>query len=367
MWLRVSLTYLSSLFCRQNLTEKEQESQELQNEVVQINDKFRKAKQKASEVHKVAVAEAPLEDEDGNPLPLKLKLEALDVQTVAEAEAAHDDVMQTANRIQENDGVVRHYEALKEEVAHIEKQLDQLSSSKEAKLALISEKSKPWESALTNHIYKINCKFSSYMKEMGCTGEVRLKKGDKGDDVENESEALANYKDWGIQIYVSYRENAKAQILSAQRHSGGERSVATILYLMAIQDLMSAPFRCVDEINQGLDERNERLVFRRIVANSTGQPKKGPLGHSGQYFLITPKLLPFMTDMENEGVNVHIVFNGTNNFDSPSDWTMKNLLATESSKRSHENSTEESENSQNGNRRRSKKGRKSRVLTETEV
>eukprot|EP00567_Pseudictyota_dubia_P002842 CAMPEP_0197451158 /NCGR_PEP_ID=MMETSP1175-20131217/27918_1 /TAXON_ID=1003142 /ORGANISM="Triceratium dubium, Strain CCMP147" /LENGTH=45 /DNA_ID= /DNA_START= /DNA_END= /DNA_ORIENTATION= len=41
------------------------------------------------------------------------------------------------------------------------------------------------------------------------------------------------------------------------------------MYLMALQDLMVSPFRCVDEINQGLDDRNERLVFKRIVANST--------------------------------------------------------------------------------------------------
>lgn len=82
---------------------------------------------------------------------------------------------------------------------------------------------------------------------------------------------------------------------------------------MALQDLMVAPFRCVDEINQGLDDRNERLVFKRIVENSTRRPKKGGLlsDHSGQYFLITPKLLPNLTDMEEEGVTILFVYNGT--------------------------------------------------------
>lgn len=40
---------------------------------------------------------------------------------------------------------------------------------------------------------------------------------------------------------------------SAQPHyyrSGGERSVSTIMYLMALQEMMVAPFRAVDEINQ---------------------------------------------------------------------------------------------------------------------
>jgi len=100
-------------------------------------------------------------------------------------------------------------------------------------------------------------------------------------------------------------------VLSAQRQSGGERSVSTIMYLMALQDMMVSPFRCVDEINQGLDDRNERLVFRRIVENScrpTG--RRGLTDHSGQYFLITPKLLPNLTDMENEAMTVLCIFNG---------------------------------------------------------
>lgn len=66
-----------------------------------------------------------------------------------------------------------------------------------------------------------------------------------------------------------------------------------------------------DEINQGLDERNERLVFRRIVTNSCSLPENDPLDHSGQYFLITPKLLPNLEDMEHPGVTVLTVFNGT--------------------------------------------------------
>merc|ERR1711966_187452 len=106
-----------------------------------------------------------------------------------------------------------------------------------------------------------------------------------------------------------------------QTHSGGERSVSTIMYLMALQDMMVSPFRCVDEINQGLDERNERLVFRRIVANSTRRPgQQGPTDHSGQYFLITPKLLPNLYDMEVEAMTVLFIFNGPYNVRDPRDW-----------------------------------------------
>ena len=41
------------------------------------------------------------------------------------------------------------------------------------------------------------------------------------------------------------------QDLSKGTQSGGEKSVTTAVYMMALQELTHVPFRCVDEINQG--------------------------------------------------------------------------------------------------------------------
>ena len=46
-----------------------------------------------------------------------------------------------------------------------------------------------------------------------------------------------------------------------------------------------APFSLVDEINQGMDARYERAVHNALVEVTC-------TAESGQYFLITPKLLP---------------------------------------------------------------------------
>lgn len=80
------------------------------------------------------------------------------------------------------------------------------------------------------------------------------------------------------------RENETLQQLDAHRQSGGERSVSTIFYLMSLQSMAKAPFRVVDEINQGMDPRNERMVHERMVEIACKE-------HTSQYFLITPKLL----------------------------------------------------------------------------
>ena len=65
--------------------------------------------------------------------------------------------------------------------------------------------------------------------------------------------------------------------------------MSTIFYLMALQSLARAPFRVVDEINQGMDPSNERLVHSRMVDIACAEVSEGKRG--SQYFLITPKLL----------------------------------------------------------------------------
>lgn len=61
--------------------------------------------------------------------------------------------------------------------------------------------------------------------------------------------------------------------------------MSTVFFLMALQAMAQAPFRVVDEINQGMDPRNERMVHSRMVEIACNE-------NTSQYFLITPKLLP---------------------------------------------------------------------------
>ena len=124
---------------------------------------------------------------------------------------------------------------------------------------------------------------------MNCAGEIRLAKHE-------------DYDKWGIEILVKFREHEKLQVLTGHRQSGGERSVSTMLYLIALQNLSKSPFRVVDEINQGMDPRNERMVHSQVmhVACSNG---------SSQYFLVTPKLLENLE--YHEKTRVLCIWNGT--------------------------------------------------------
>ena len=49
-------------------------------------------------------------------------------------------------------------------------------------------------------------------------------------------------------------------MLNEQRQSGGERSVSTMMYLVALTGVTITPFRVVDEINQGMVSAPWRLT-----------------------------------------------------------------------------------------------------------
>jgi structural maintenance of chromosomes protein 5 len=239
-------------------------------------------KEKRNELKKLVIEarnEAPLQDAEGNETPLKAQLEELaEFETIEQAEVALEEAEDQINKVVADPGVFRQYEKKKQEVQAVRDDVEALTSRKEQRKSALESQQEPWEEALKAIISKVDQRFSKYMKELGCVGEVSLTKGNAGADNEEPS-----FKDYGVEIRVSFREGVKPSVLSARVQSGGERSVSTIMYLMAMQDMMVAPFRCVDEINQGLDERNERLVFRRIVKNSTKPPgPKGPTDHVGQ-------------------------------------------------------------------------------------
>lgn len=71
-----------------------------------------------------------------------------------------------------------------------------------------------------------------------------------------------DFSKYGIRLKVKFRDDEALKELTAQRQSGGERSVSTILYMLALQQLSHVPFRCVDEINQG---RGRHRVQQSII------------------------------------------------------------------------------------------------------
>jgi len=109
----------------------------------------------------------------------------------------------------------------------------------EARTHEIAELKETWLPKVKHMASQINERFGQFFKDIGCLGEVGL--------LEAPNEDFDNY---GLQISVSYRRGQPVQPLNAHVQSGGERSVATMLFLISLQAISDSPFRLVDEINQ---------------------------------------------------------------------------------------------------------------------
>lgn len=173
----------------------------------------------------------------------------------------------------------------------VQAKLDELISQTETTKKEVEEKFNEWKQRVSTDVSKINQSFSELMSSCKYRGKVELDSDDK--------EKLETYR---LNLMVGFNENGKLAGLSSSRQSGGEKSVTTLMYLLALQDCTKFPFRVVDEINQGMDEINDRNTFSQVMSYAI---KKN---QSSQYFLVTPKLLPSLDLME--GVTVLVVMNG---------------------------------------------------------
>ena len=101
-------------------------------------------------------------------------------------------------------------------------------------------------------------------------------------------------------IWAQFRPDSPMKLLQSGCFSGGEQSLTTMLFLLAMQPISRSPFRLIDEINQGMDNRNERLIFKALV-DISAEAKT-------QYFIITPKLLKNLP--YSDSMTMSVVHNG---------------------------------------------------------
>ncbi|KAK9886239.1 hypothetical protein WA026_015757 [Henosepilachna vigintioctopunctata] len=188
-------------------------------------------------------------------------------------------------------GELQEYEERLELIKNLEVDLDRGNNELNKIKVQMEKLEEDWLVPLGKLITEINLRFSNSFEVMNCAGEIAVWTGEDATD----------YSQYGLNIKVSYRNGEPLQELNATIQSGGERAVATAAFMLSLQELTPVPFRCVDEINQGMDANNERRIFE-ILVNCTTKT------NTPQYFLITPKLVPHLKYSRN--MMIHIVHNG---------------------------------------------------------
>uniref|UniRef100_A0A8C6YF94 Structural maintenance of chromosomes protein 5 n=1 Tax=Naja naja TaxID=35670 RepID=A0A8C6YF94_NAJNA len=201
-----------------------------------------------------------------------------------------------------NASVVEEYNKRVKEIEQMTAELEEKKMELDSYRKNISQVKERWLNPLKKMIEKINEKFSDFFSSMQCAGEIDL-------HAENEEE----YDKYGIRIRVKFRSSTQLHELTSYHQSGGEKSVSTMLYLMALQELNRCPFRVVDEINQVCMQALET----KASFNVFGSREKI---FSSQYFFITPKLLQNLS--YGERMTVLLVYNGSSMLES-SKWDSK--------------------------------------------
>ena len=254
-----------------------------------------------------------------------------------------------AFRQHENHGLVERYERTKQAIEQLTTELDEAERQHSSQASEVAALKAEWLTFIRELVSHVNKAFSAQFRRERWEGEIQL--------VEH-----SEFDQFAIAILVNFHPDrhgrTQKQQLSAGRQSGGEKSVTTMLYLLCLQSITNAPFRIVDEINQGMDPVNEEKIFGHIVqASSTmhnvnasirrkgrraaDREQKGDddleskeevvdddekdaqddddslsvVSHaspssSPQYILVSPKLLPGLDMPEDVGMRVLVMMGG---------------------------------------------------------
>lgn len=137
-----------------------------------------------------------------------------------------------------------------------------------------------WRKIIQSILDGVSVTYRDFLSRLGAKGYIRLVNS-------NEIETA------GLELLVGFK-GAEPTILNAYTQSGGERSTATMIFLLALQQYIKSPFRAVDEFDVHMDPRNRELIYEMLFKEIE------PMRHN-QYLMITPGQLRRL------GKNTHII------------------------------------------------------------
>ncbi len=189
--------------------------------------------------------------------------EILDEMRVTEGHlAALTDVSEDIEKMYENYSKL--YLELKEK-AHL------VAENREKALEEVKTRMQAWRTVIQSLLDRANLEYQKILMQTQAVGEVRLVN-------EHDIEAA------GLEILVGFK-GGKPVPLDAYTQSGGERTTATMSFLLALQQHVRSPFRAVDEYDIHMDPRNRELIARMLISTVTDG--------NAQYVVITPSQITF--------------------------------------------------------------------------
>ena len=175
----------------------------------------------ADEVTDVPIAKKP-------PPGYAAKFETIEAKTQEQLEAQlehlESELQSEQKTMKEQAKVLQRYDELEKGLVAVEAEVESLTEVRGSKVVEREAISTTGVRKVQELINKVSAKFGDYFAELGYSGEVTLSRADEMD-----------FKSYGVAIKVRFRAGEEWSELAKGRQSGGEMSVTTAVYMLALQ------------------------------------------------------------------------------------------------------------------------------------
>jgi chromosome segregation ATPase len=182
-----------------------------------------------------------------------------------------------------SEDVERMYESYSKLYLELKDKAELVAENREKTLEEVKTRMQAWRTVIETLLDRVNLEYQKTLTRSQADGEVRLA---NGQDIEAA----------GLEILVGFK-GGKPVPLDAYTQSGGERTTATMSFLLSLQQHVRSPFRAVDEYDVHMDPKNREMIAQMLVARVNDS--------NAQYVVITPSQITFTK----EGVNIITVQN----------------------------------------------------------
>jgi chromosome segregation protein len=176
-----------------------------------------------------------------------------------------------------SEDIERMYESYSKLYLELKEKAQVVAENREKALEEVKVRMQAWRTIIQSLMDRVDLEYQKIMGQTLATGEVRLA---NGHDIETA----------GLEILVGFK-GGKPVTLDAYTQSGGERTIATMSFLLALQQHVRSPFRAVDEYDIHMDPKNRELIARMLLSTIKDA--------TAQYIVITPSQITFAQEDAN--------------------------------------------------------------------
>jgi chromosome segregation protein len=176
-----------------------------------------------------------------------------------------------------SEDIERMYESYSKLYLELKEKAQVVVENREKTLEEVKTRMQAWRTVIQSLLDRVNLEYQKILAQAQAVGGVNLVNG-------HDMEAA------GLEILVGFK-GGKPVALDAYTQSGGERTTATMSFLLALQRHVRSPFRAVDEYDIHMDPKNREIIARMLISTVKDA--------NAQYIVITPSQVTFAREEAN--------------------------------------------------------------------